>query len=404
MKKIKLYFSVALLLILFLPTSIFAKAMYKMALKDWYNYLYFYPQTHADILFWEFEKYYWNWNEVILTEDERNKFISVWWKLEKRSIQWINRGFLKRYIVDEIVPHINVEWTWASLEWSWNWKVEISNNAAVDKKLDIDLTVYLLEQALKEWITEVVLPVKKTDPDLQISSNLRDLWINWIISVSQSDFSNSPNSRIINIDNAITKFNWIIIKPWEVFSFNDNLWPVNARTWFVKSLVIQWANLVAWFWWWVCQVSTTLYRSIMNSWLPIKTRRNHSFSVSHYDPQWSDATIYLWGQDLRFQNTYDFPIILQWSTKWIFAYFTIYWDTTKIRDVKLFGPYYSNYTNVPNRIIASSRLAYWEKRIRERGQPWFIARWFRVVDENIEEIISSYIPRATVWEIWGLGI
>ena len=403
MKKIKFYLLSAIILFIFFPNFWSAKVMYKIALKDWYNYQYFYPQKHADILFWEFEKYYWNWKEIILNDDEIEELISLWWKVEKRVVKWINRGFLKKYIQNKVVPNVNIDWTWAVLTWTWEWKVKISNNAMVDKKLDVDLTVYLLERALKQWVEELVLPIDEVEPDLQFSENLKDLWINWIISTAQSDFSWSTPSRIVNIDNSISKFNWIIIQPWEVFSFNDNLWPVNKRTWFVKSLVIQWANLVAWFWWWVCQVSTTLYRTVMNSWLPIEARRNHSFSVSH-NPQWSDATIYLWGQDFRFENNYDFPIILQWSTKWDLVYFVIYWDSSKVKDVKLFGPYFSNYTNVPSRIRASSNLAFWEKRIRERGQPWFVTHWFRVVNENIEQIVSKYVSRPTIWEVGWLNI
>ena len=384
-------------------------AVYRISLKDWYDRYYFYPSKHKE-LFWFFDKYYWNWEEIILTEWEIKNFLE-YDSLEKKTLKWVNKAYLKKFITEEIVPQINQEWTWATLslaDWISHWwmkKASISNQIFINKKLDVDLTISLIQKAIKENIDEVELPIIETEPKIEIAKELREKWINWIYSISKSDFSDSSINRIKNVKNGLKQYDWIIIKPWDEFSFNQNLWSVDARNGFVKEYVIKSNSITKEYWWWICQVSTTLYRTLMNWGFEIWKRRNHSFAVNHYEPQGSDATIYLWWQDLTFKNTTTWNLVIHNATKGEFAYFVILWNKEVKPEIKLFWPYISNYINQPADIYQNSTtLKPWQKRLLVWWQRWFTSTWFRVVNWETEMIQSKYNAIPNTWKIgWAIA-
>lgn len=384
-------------------------AVKKIILKDWYDRHYFYPAKHKE-LFWIFDKYYWNWKEIILNEKERKIFLEND-SLEIKKIKWINKAFLTKYISENFSPKIDQIWSWAVLKISekksenWLEKISISNQIFINRKLDVNLTFLLIKKAIKENIDEIKLPVIETDPKIEIPKKLKEKWINWIYSISKSDFSNSSKNRITNIKTALDKYNWIIIEPSKIFSFNKNLWNVDWKSWFVKELVIKSNSVKKEYWWWICQVSTTLYRSLMTWGFWIWKRRNHSFAVNHYKPQWSDATIYLWWQDLTFKNTTTWSFILHNATKWEDAYFIILWDKNKKPKTHLFGPYFSNYINQPPDINQPSNvLKVWQKRLVLWWQRGFTSTWFRIVDGKTEMIQSKYNAVANTWKVWTIPV
>jgi vancomycin resistance protein YoaR len=78
---------------------------------------------------------------------------------------------------------------------------------------------------------------------------------------------------------------------------------VNGSTGYEKELVIKAGGVTeADYGGGLCQVSTTTYRGVLNSGLPVTQRRNHSYYVKYYAPAGTDATIYPPYVDLMFEN------------------------------------------------------------------------------------------------------
>ena len=64
----------------------------------------------------------------------------------------------------------------------------------------------------------------------------------------------------------------------------------------------------------VCQVSTTLFRAILNAGLPVVERHAHAYRVGYYEedsPPGIDATIYSPSVDLKFKNDTNNYILIQ---------------------------------------------------------------------------------------------
>jgi vancomycin resistance protein YoaR len=73
----------------------------------------------------------------------------------------------------------------------------------------------------------------------------------------------------------------------------------------------------------LCQISTTLFQSVVEAGLPITDRTNHSFSVSYYKTG-LDATVSTTGPDLKFVNDTGYDITIKGYTENDSAIFEIY--------------------------------------------------------------------------------
>jgi vancomycin resistance protein YoaR len=173
-------------------------------------------------------------------------------------------------------------------------------------------TTWAILDALQNGRTSVN-PVILSQASTKTLRETNDLGITELIGRGESKFSGSPKNRRQNIRVGTQKMTGVIIPQGATFSFNEHLGPVEASAGFLPELVIKKTGTVPELGGGLCQVSSTTFRAAMNAGLPIVERRNHSYAVSYYSPQGSDATIYPGAVDLRFTN--DTPgSILVWPT------------------------------------------------------------------------------------------
>lgn len=160
------------------------------------------------------------------------------------------------------------------------------------------------------------------------NEDVNDLGINELIGRGVSYFRGSIPNRIYNIDHAAKKFRGILVAPGETFSFNEILGDVSALTGYKSAYVIKDGKTVLGDGGGVCQVSTTLFRSILDAGLPIVERRAHSYRVGYYEqgfPVGLDATIYHPTTDLKFKNNTNAHILIQSSIN--IPYSTLVFET-----------------------------------------------------------------------------
>jgi vancomycin resistance protein YoaR len=85
------------------------------------------------------------------------------------------------------------------------------------------------------------------------------------------------------------------VAPGETFSFNTNLGAVDEAHGFKQAYVIKQGRTEMDVGGGICQVSTTLFRAILNSGLNIIARQNHAYRVRYYEedmPPGYDATVF----------------------------------------------------------------------------------------------------------------
>ncbi len=148
------------------------------------------------------------------------------------------------------------------------------------------------------------IPVTKTAPEVQTGS-INNLGIKELIGRGTSTYYHSIPSRVHNIVLAAQKIGGTLVKPGDTFSFNDILGDVSQFTGYQQAYIIQSGKTILGDGGGVCQVSSTLFRAILNAGLPITERQAHAYRVGYYEqnsPPGLDATVYSPSPDLKFKN------------------------------------------------------------------------------------------------------
>jgi len=165
-------------------------------------------------------------------------------------------------------------------------------------------------------VKSINLPVNYQGPDIK-TEDINNLGIKKQIGRGQSTFWHSISSRIHNIQLTAQKINGILVKPEEIFSFNQAVGEVSRATGYQSAYIIKDGRTILGDGGGVCQVSTTLFRAILNAGLPIVERHPHSYRVSYYEQNYDpgfDATVYSPHPDLRFKNDTKNYILIQTKT------------------------------------------------------------------------------------------
>ncbi len=183
-----------------------------------------------------------------------------------------------------------------------------SDGLKLDKEKSFQILKKFLEQAGSN--ENVALAFDKIKPEISLDS-IDNMGITSLIGEGRSNFKGSPKNRIFNIKVAIEKFNGVLIKPGEEFSFVKTLGDVDGEHGYLPELVIKKDKTEPEFGGGICQVSTTAFRAAIYSGLEITARRNHAYPVAYYNPQGMDSTVYIPRPDLRFINNTSGYILIQ---------------------------------------------------------------------------------------------
>lgn len=182
---------------------------------------------------------------------------------------------------------------------------------AIKKNLSSQFDQVLVKGKYKNIV--IPISIKTLNPKIT-TDKANNLGIKELIGHGTSRFYDSIPSRIFNIDLAASRINGVLVAPNEVFSFNKALGDVSSFTGYKQAYIIQNGRTVLGDGGGVCQVSTTFFRAILNSGLPVVERNQHSYRVGYYEqdsPPGLDATIYVPSVDLKFKNDSKSYILVQ---------------------------------------------------------------------------------------------
>jgi len=251
------------------------------------------------------------------------------------------------------------------------------------KKVMIDDFVSKMADALKGSVNEVEIPIQVTKAEVR-DDNLNELGLKGLVSRGYSNFSGSPKNRIHNIKTGASKFNGVLIKPDENFSFNETLGEVEASTGYLPELVIKKDKTVPEYGGGLCQVSSTAFRAALNAGLPITSRSAHAYPVQYYTPYGVDATIYIPSPDLTFKNDTGGYILIQTFISGNKLYFDFY-GTKKEGSIKFAGD--ANATQGVSEYVEGITPTITEKEARGEGS--FTAEFYRFIYDTSGKLIKK---------------
>lgn len=147
--------------------------------------------------------------------------------------------------------------------------------------------------------------------------------INSKIGSFSTSFTSSSEARSTNISLATQSINGKVLMPGDTFSFNEVVGERTKERGYKEAGVIVNQQLDSGVGGGICQVSSTLYNALLRGNIKTTERVHHTFP-STYVEKGLDATVD-WGNiDLKFKNTFDYPIYIEGFTSNKNVYFNIY--------------------------------------------------------------------------------
>ena len=149
-----------------------------------------------------------------------------------------------------------------------------------------------LSTTFKEAETNTVYPALKKDFDSSFP---------YEIASYSSYYLSSNETRTKNIHEAVDHLNGIVIPAGKTFSFNQTVGKRTVLAGYQAAKVVQGDEFVDGLGGGICQVSSTVFQSVLRANLQIKIRACHSLEIS-YVPLGGDATVQWNSQDFQFVN------------------------------------------------------------------------------------------------------
>jgi vancomycin resistance protein YoaR len=173
-------------------------------------------------------------------------------------------------------------------------------------------------------------------PDLT-TTGARALGVRQKLTSYTTQMGVSSSNRIHNVHLMADLVDGTIIRPGQVFSYNDVVGPRTAARGFLEGQEIIGSLVLPSIGGGVCQTATTLFNDAFELGLPILARTNHNLYLSHY-PLGRDATVSWGGPDFEFRNDLKHALLIKASYTDQTLTFTFYGTPEGRRVVSHTGP------------------------------------------------------------------
>jgi vancomycin resistance protein YoaR len=178
---------------------------------------------------------------------------------------------------------------------------DIDIPALENRFLEKRLSIITAEKPLSLTIP---IPVKVLKPRIT-TEQVNNMGIKELVAAGSSIYTGSIPNRVYNVALAASRLDGILIKPGETFSFDKAIGDISTFTGYKQAYVIQNGRTVLGDGGGVCQVSTTLFRAVLNAGLPVVERNPHAYRVHYYEQDMGpgyDAAVYVPTVDFKFKN------------------------------------------------------------------------------------------------------
>jgi vancomycin resistance protein YoaR len=200
-------------------------------------------------------------------------------------------------------------------------QIEPISASSIGRVMDVDASIKAINEALLRGEHTVALVVGEQQPAVADTASGADLGITQPIISHTTYFYGSSSERIQNIVAASSPFHGVLVAPGETFSMGNTLGDVSLENGFAEALIIYGGRTIKGVGGGVCQVSTTLFRTVFFGGFPVVERYSHAYRVSYYektisgdiDPSLAglDATVYFPLVDFKFVNDTPYWMLME---------------------------------------------------------------------------------------------
>jgi vancomycin resistance protein YoaR len=200
-------------------------------------------------------------------------------------------------------------------------QIESIKASTIGRSMDVDASITSINDALLRGEHTIAVVVGEQQPAVADTAIGADLGITQKLTSYTTYFYGSSTERIQNIVAATEQFHGVLVAPGETFSMGNSLGDVSLENGFAEALIIYGGRTIKGVGGGVCQVSTTLFRTVFFAGFPVVERYSHAYRVSYYekdagnnvDPNLAgmDATVYFPLVDFKFMNDTPYWILME---------------------------------------------------------------------------------------------
>jgi vancomycin resistance protein YoaR len=292
-------------------------------------------------------------------------------------------------------------------------QLDLVEHAINGRTLDVEASLQSINQKLGQGEHNIGLVVKLTPPAVGDDATAQKLGIKELVSSQTTYFYGSSAERIHNIKVASGRFHGLLIPPGAVFSMAQYMGDVSLDTGYAEALIIVGNRTIKGVGGGVCQVSTTLFRTVFFGGYPVLERYPHAYRVGYYEQTASgadnvnmagmDATVFVPVVDFKFKNDSPYWLLMEtYSTKtsltWKF-YSTsdgrkVDWNTSGVQNIV--DPPAPLYQENPDLAKGKIRQVDWAAQGADVTVTRTVTRDGQVI--TADEFTTHYLPWQAVFE------
>jgi vancomycin resistance protein YoaR len=200
-------------------------------------------------------------------------------------------------------------------------QIEPVSASTVGRVMDVEASITAINDALLRGEHTIALVVGEQLPAVVDTATGAELGITQLLTSYTTYFYGSSTERIQNIVAASEQFHGVLVAPGEIFSMGNALGDVSLENGFAEALIIYGGRTIKGVGGGVCQVSTTLFRTVFFTGFPVVERYSHAYRVSYYEKDASnnidpglaglDATVYFPLVDFKFTNDTPYWLLME---------------------------------------------------------------------------------------------
>ncbi len=228
---------------------------------------------------------------------------------------------LRRFL-NEIVPDLQKDAENARFVFNDDTRqLDLLESASYGQFIDIETTIQKINEQVMAGEHDVSLDMEYNSPQVTDDATAEALGITELVNSHTTYYYGSSTSRRQNIATAAARFHGLLIPPGETFSMAKALGDVSLDTGYAEAWIIYGDRTIKGVGGGVCQVSTTLFRTVFFGGFPIVERHPHAYRVYYYeqtygnghDAKWAglDATVYVPVVDFKFKNDTDYWLLME---------------------------------------------------------------------------------------------
>lgn len=262
---------------------------------------------------------------------------------------------------------------------------------------DLEQAQKLLDEA--QYGQQLEISFRFTAPEVTMMDLQEYLFQDQLAAYASDHTANSNRTR--NLELACQAIDGTIIRPGEVFSFNEIVGERTAAKGYKAAAIYSGGETVDSLGGGVCQVASTIYYVAMLADMEIVEREEHMFIVT-YVPRGMDATIYWGSYDFKFRNNTKYPIRIDAATYGGKCHIAIYGTDDKDYYVKMTYETVSGPTGGGEEIKeikkSNNPKGYYDGQVIQTAYSGYTIKTYRQkYDKQTDKLLSSELEATSVF-------